>query len=144
MKNLKFSFFTILICFFCSGCELFAKENLPYLIDAEMVIDDSSEYEIAGLNFDFYNRDKRNVKSFTMVFYLFDDEGNPVSLGKNNIVLTVETSVNGGERVQGCLSLDSFLYEFPEERYQVDYLYLSRIEYEDDSVWSDPFGLLAF
>ena len=41
------------------------------------------------------------------------------------------------------ISFDS-MNQFPEEALYVDYLYVSRIEYEDGSLWEDPFGLTAF
>ncbi len=128
---------------FCS-CSAFTKNNIPYLIDAEMVMEDSPDYEVAGLNFDFFNKENKTVSKITMVFYLYDSDGNPVSFGKSNIVVSVGVTVEPGERIQGCISLDGFLFEYPEEVYQVDYLYLSQIVYEDGSSWSDPFGLLAF
>lgn len=144
MLKWKFSFLFCLFGFIFSGCSLFAKSKPPYLIDAEMVMDESQDYEIAGLNFDFYNREDKKVKGFTMVFYLYDCDGNPVSIGKSNIVINVTIEVDAGERTQGCISMDQFLFEYPEEPYQVDYLYISKIEYEDESVWTDPFGLSVF
>lgn len=107
-------------------------------------MDESPDYEIAGLLFDFYNRENKPVTKFTMVFYLYDVDGNPVSTGRSNIVISVNTYVEAEERVQGCISLDNFLNEFPEDIYEVDYLYLSKIEYEDKSIWSDPFGFQVF
>ena len=32
----------------------------------------------------------------------------------------------------------------PEDYLIIDYLYLSKIEYEDGTVWEDPYGLIAF
>jgi len=144
IKKLKLKLGLVVCLLLFSSCSLFARNTIPYLVEAEMVLEESTEYEIAGLNFDFYNREEKNIKNFTLVFYLFDYDGNPVSLGKSNIVLTVNTEVGCGERIQGCISLDKFLFEYPEEPYQVDYLYVSKIEYEDESIWSDPYGLLAF
>ena len=72
---------------------------------------------------------------------LFDEDGNPLSFGKNNIVAKVNVPLAAGEGINGCISLDPFLFEIPDYEYEVDYLYVSLITYEDDSVWSDPFGL---
>lgn len=143
MKN-SFKLFGILVCIFFSSCNLFAVEEIPYLIKGEMVVDSSSKYEAAGFDFNFINKSEKNIKSFTVVFYIFDEDGNPPALGRNNIVITINSEVLSQESYESCVSLDSFLYEIPEEPYEVDYLYVSKIVYEDDSVWSDPFGLCAF
>jgi len=143
MKMIRSKFiFTLL--WLCSGCQFFAKESLPYLIDAEMTMDSSNIYEIAGLDFTFMNKSNKSIKSFTIVFYLFDEDGNPPSLGNNNLVIQIDSVIQPSETMEDCFSLDSFLYEIPDCPYQLDYLYVSRIEYEDGSVWSDPLGAIAF
>lgn len=138
-KNLFF--FTFIL--FCNSC-FFASEQIPYFVSGEMVVDSSSKYEVAGFDFNFINKSEKNIKSFTIVFYIFDEDGNPPALGKNNIVITINSKILSQENYESCVSLDSFLYEIPEEPYEVDYLYVSKIVYEDDSVWSDPFGVCAF
>lgn len=138
-KNLVFFTFIFFYNFY-----FFASEKNPYFISGEMVVDASSKYEAAGFNFNLINRSEKNIKSFTVVFYIFDEDGNPPALGRNNIVVTINSEVLSQENYESCISLDSFLYEIPEEPYEVDYLYVSKIVYEDDSVWSDPFGLCAF
>lgn len=109
-----------------------------------MVVDSSSKYETVGFDFNFINKSEKNIKSFTVVFYIFDEDGNPPALGRNNIVITINSEVLSKESYESCVSLDSFFYEIPEEPYEVDYLYVSKIVYEDDSVWTDPFGLCIF
>lgn len=143
MKNkykILVSFAFIFFCNFYSFC----SEKIPYFISGEMVIDSSSKYEVAGFDFNFINKSEKNIKSFTVVFYVFDEDGNPPALGRNNIVITINSEVLSQESYENCVSLDSFLYEIPEEPYEVDYLYVSKIVYEDDYVWSDPFGLCIF
>jgi hypothetical protein len=141
MKGKVFILFLIL-CF--SGISVFGKSKLPYMIDAEMEIDDCAQYQIAGLNFNFWNKGKSKVREFTMVFCMYDEDGNPLALGKSNVVINVHALIDSGEFYEGTVSLDRFLLEMPEEPYQIDYLYVSRIVYDDDSVWTDPFGLQAF
>lgn len=133
----------IFLCFILSAlsCRVFSLDSAPYLIDGEMTLETSSKYEIAGFNFYFLNKADKAVKDFTLVFYLFDEDGNPLSFGKNNIVAKVNVPLAAGEGINGCISLDPFLFEIPDYEYEVDYLYVSLITYEDDSIWSDPFGL---
>lgn len=142
--NYKFKIISFFICILFSNCKLFANEKIPYLINGEMVLDSSSKYEAAGFDFYFINKSEKNIKSFTIVFYVFDEDGNPPLMGRNNIVITVNSNVLAKESLENCVSMDSFLYEIPEEPYEIDYLYVSRIVYEDDSVWTDPFGLYSF
>lgn len=140
----KIKYLILSICISLCSCNLCSSEIIPYFIDGEFVMEDSSVYSIAGMNFDFTNRSEKNVKSFTLVFFMFDEDGNPPSFGRNNIAVTVTAQVNSGENLKGCVCLDSFMNEIPEEPYTLDFLYVSNIRYEDDSIWSDPFGLSAF
>lgn len=130
------------MCF--SSCSLFAKSAAPYFVTAEMTMEESSNYSIAGLRFGLMNKADKEIKEFTMVFCFFDEDGNPVVGSRNNQVITVSTQIHGKEFFEACISLDKYLYEIPEEPYQIDFLYVSRIVYDDDSVWTDPFGLTVF
>lgn len=141
-KNL---FIFILIIFSICGCNVFAKENVPYVINGQFTKENNiSEYDLAGVDIFFFNKDKKTVKSFTVVFFLFDEDGEPINTTKNNLVYNVEQYVEFNDSVEFCLSLDEFLYFVPEESCFIDYLYVSNIVYEDGTVWSDPFGLCVF
>ena len=107
-------------------------------------MDASSDYEIAGLDFSFFNRSEKTVSEFTLVFYLFDEDGEPASLCRSNIVLSVSCEIPPGERLEKLLSLDTFFSAVPEQEYFTDYVYVSRIKYEDGSTWKDPFGLSLY
>lgn len=141
MKCKVFILFLIL-CF--SGISVFGKSTLPYMIEAEMRTDDCTDYQFAGLDFNFWNKGKSRVREFTMVFCMYDEEGNPLALGKSNTVITVHAFIDSGDFYESTVSLDCFFLETPEAPYQIDYLYVSRIVYDDNSVWSDPFGFQAF
>lgn len=155
MKNQKkrfsslFAVSAVLSCFFLFGCcSLFNKTDVadvPYIAEGRMEIDENSgDYEIAGLNLFFMNKSEKNVSEFTVVFYLFDVDGEPISGGKSNIVLTVKESVSSMESLRCCVSLDKYFSIVPETAYAVDYFYVSRIVYENGDVWTDPFGMNAF
>ncbi|MBR1638349.1 MAG: hypothetical protein IJ688_03080 [Treponema sp.] len=107
-------------------------------------MNDCDEYEIAGLNLSFKNNGKKRVSEFNIVFYLFDEEGEPVSLFRSNLVLNVKTDISAGESEDFMLSLDSFFTYEPESDYYIDYVYISRIVYSDGSSWNDPFGLALY
>ena len=60
------------------------------------------------------------------------------------VVIKVTSEVQGGKSIAGCINLDSYLNEIPSEPYEIEYLYVSQITYDDNSKWTDPFGLCVF
>lgn len=144
MKRMIYRPILFLLFLIFVSCNLLADNIPPYIIDGEMVLDASSKYEAAGLDFVFLNKSEKAIKQFTLVFYMYDEYGNPPGTGRNNIVVTVTSAVKAGEKLSGCINLDSYISEIPEIPYTIDFLYVSKIVYEDDSIWSDPFGLCVF
>lgn len=143
MKNKQSIFLITISLLFCS-CTLYGNNKVPYLLEGEITIEESSNYEYAGLNLSLYNKSELDIKGVTVVFYLFDQDGNVPSIGRNNIVLNMELEVAAGKKLDCCIPMDNYLYEIPEYPYQVDYLYLSKIQYTDGSIWVDPFGIAVF
>ncbi len=143
-KNIFILFlFSFVLIFF--GCKNFSIESLPYLVAGEFVMEEDSEnYSVCGLDFQFYNQSVKEVKEISVVFFLFDKDGEPAYECSNRITIEIETRIEAGDSFKKCLSLDRFMNQFPEEKLYVDYLYVSRIEYDDGSLWEDPFGLTAF
>ncbi len=141
-RQIKYCF--LLCVFFFSGCSAFCKEQVPYIIDAKLNMEDSSDFDIAGLDLSFLNRSERTVNEFSIVFYIFDEDGEPASLCRSNVVLSVKCELLPGEKIEKCLNLDSFFSVVPDEEYSLDYVYISRIKYADGSVWKDPFGLSLY
>ncbi|MCF0242881.1 MAG: hypothetical protein HUK25_09590 [Treponema sp.] len=137
--NRKLLIISVLVFIF-SSCS-FSYDAAPYLIKGEMAIDYDTYGEESTFKFSFLNRSKKNVESFTVVFFLFDEDGNPPLMGKPNIVNKVISFIEAGEEFSSSFSLDSFFNVIPETPLLVDYLYVSAIEYEDGTVWKDPFGL---
>lgn len=142
--NKSRSFWVVCLILFFSGCQLSAKENSPYIISGEMLIEESKDYEIAGLDLYVYNKLEKNISSFTVVFFLFDSEGNAPEGGKNVVVLTVTTEIEGKNSLKACINLDKYMREIPEEPYQIDYIYLSKIVYDDGTEWNDPLGFQLY
>lgn len=135
----------VLICLLClMSCSLYSKNQLPYAVSGEMTTEDSSLYELGGINLSFYNKSEKKIKKFVVVFFLFDEDGNSPLVGRNNVVLSITSEIEPEKNFEHCVSLDQFLCEVPEEPYLVDYLYVSEIVYEDGSCWKDPFGMYAF
>ena len=142
-KNIRFA---ILFFFFLmTGCKGYSLDSIPYVVSADFVMeDDSPDYTICGVDFYFINKSDKEIKKINIVFYLFDQDGEPANECRSNISIEFELSIMPQEESRFCLSLDSFMNAIPETPLFIDYLYLAKIEYEDGSVWEDPFGLMAF
>ncbi len=116
----------------------------PYAVSGEMRLGSSVGYTTAGFDFLFCNRAEKNVTGFTVVFALFDSDGDPPFFGADYMTQTFRCILSPQENAEFAVSLDSYLDDVPDEPYLTDYLYAARIEYEDGSVWEDPFGRAVF
>ena len=148
----------ILILFvFCSmqilGTKIYAFNFLPYSIKGDFegsADENSSSYTFSG---QFDNKSEKPVSSFTVVFYVFDQDGNCPLQKRNNVVCMINESIPSGSNFEFNINMDEYLHESSydydseedeEREYRTEYLYVSRICYEDGTEWSDPFGLEAF
>lgn len=115
----------------------FENDLPPYRISGEL------DYSDLQLNFKywFFNNNNKNIRCFTIVFYLFDEDGNPPEMIRNNVVLNENQFVEGYSNVSKRIPLNRFFEMLPDEEYTMDYLYVSKIEFTDGTVWSDPFGM---
>ena len=87
---------------------------------------------------------QKNIKSFTMVFYVFDEDGASPLYARNNVVLTIDEQIPAETKYDFSLNIDKFFYENSDGEYETEYLYVSKIAYEDDTEWTDPLGLEIF
>ncbi|MCR5125339.1 MAG: hypothetical protein K6B43_09125 [Treponema sp.] len=128
-----------------SGCSTMNSDNCPYLIaNQKFEIGSSSDgYEFAGTRFTFHNGSKKDVKSFTVSFMLYDSDGNNPFIGSNNVVERIDEQVLSGMSKSILLSMDDYLSSVPSEPYQIDYMYVRKIIYSDGSEWTDPFGMYS-
>lgn len=128
------------LCFFVVTNLLNAKA--PYSIVGEMEINQKTEE--AFLEYTFCNDSKKIVKDFTIVFYVFDSDGDVPLKNKNNIVVRIQTEVGAKEELSDKIKLNEYLSYIPEEPFFVDYLYVSSINYIEGMLWNDPFGFEVF
>ena len=128
------------LCFFVVANLLNAKA--PYSIVGEMEINQKTEE--AFLEYTFCNDSKKVVKDFTIVFYVFDSDGDVPLKNKNNIVVRIKTEVGAKEELSDKIMLNEYLSYIPEEPFFVDYLYVSSINYIEGTLWNDPFGFEVF
>lgn len=128
------------LCFIVVTNLLNAKA--PYSIVGEMEINQKTEE--AFLEYTFCNDSKKVVKDFTIVFYVFDSDGDVPLKNKNNIVVRIKTEVGAKEELSDKIKLNEYLSYIPEEPFFVDYLYVSSINYIEGTLWNDPFGFEVF
>lgn len=128
------------LCFFVVTNLLNAKA--PYSIVGEMEINHKTEE--AFLEYTFCNDSKKVVKDFTIVFYVFDSDGDVPLKNKNNIVVRIQMEVGEKEELSDKIKLNEYLSYIPEEPFFVDYLYVSSINYIEGTLWNDPFGFEVF
>lgn len=146
-----FYYFCILLFFFLSvftGCQSDSFEpfeSVPYVLSGNFVMEEnSSDYSICGVDFSLLNKSEKRIKRVSIVFYLFDQDGEPALECQNKVSVQIDKVIEAGEVSSFCMSLDQFMNSIPANNLTVDYLFLSRIEYEDGSLWEDPYGLVAF
>ena len=142
MKRISIVF---LFCMFqVLASRIYAGQRLPYSITGSLVNENSDAYENYGFSGVFKNHSEKAIESFTVVFFVFDDDGNCPLVGRNNVVVKIEKEILPQEKYEFVLNMDSFLPEASELDCEADYVYVSRIEYSDKTEWSDPFGMEIF
>lgn len=147
MKKISLSekWCVLLLCFCFMSCSLFSRESVPYAVSGNFEMEEnSSDYDLCGINLYLFNKAQKNIKEFTVVFYLFDKDGEPASECRNVLSFSVEKKVEAGKSFVCCISLDQYVSSIPDEPLLVDYLYVSQIVFEDDTTWEDPYGFLIF
>ena len=138
-------FFCVFLILFFPGCKAFSLDSVPYVIAGEFEMEEgSADYSICGVNFYLLNQHEKDISKINIVFFLFDQDGEPAWECRSKISAEITIDIEAGESRNFCMSLDQFMNSVPEDYLLVDYLYLAKIEYEDGSVWEDPYGLTAF
>ena len=142
MKRISIVF---LFCVFqMLASKIYAVQRIPYSISGSLVDEESEVYENYGFSGTFNNCSEKAVVSFTVVFFVFDDDGNCPLKGRNNVVVKIEQDIPPQNKYEFIVSMDSLLPEDWELECEADYIYVSRIEYSDSTEWSDPFGMEMF
>ncbi len=137
--------FICLLVLFTSSCKSYAQSYVPYLLDGEFVMDEESDdYSICGIKLFLVNKSEKNISKVNLVFFLFDKDGEPAIECRNKFEFNIEQNLTASESCDFCIGLDKYMNTIPSELLFVDYIYLSKIEYEDGSFWEDPLGLMAF
>lgn len=136
-----FSFLWLLLSFIFVSCSTFGQTfERPYLIKGEMIVDESSYDEYASLEIEFFNKENKKIESFNISCLFFDEEGNTALWGNSRFTAEIKIDVPAGEKITANFCLDPYLSEIPEKPYQVEYLFVTSILYEDGTIWKDSLG----
>ena len=136
----KFAFAAMCVLYF--AFPLYART--PYRIQGEVSVDaDTGLYEYGCVALTFYNASKRTVRKFFVVVFLNGNDEMISFSNENRIVFECDESVAPRTAVRTEFGLDDHISEMQDEAYRIDFLYVSKIEYEDGGVWEDPFGVYA-
>ncbi|MCQ2573120.1 MAG: hypothetical protein MJ182_04415 [Treponema sp.] len=142
MKKI-FLFLVVLLSTILVSCTSMIAPGLkdsPYSIKGEMKINEGESENLSEFVFEFKNCSAKEIHSFVVSFFLFDEEGNPLSGGVSNVSCIIRKNIAAGEILCNSFGLDNFLSEVPEKPYKVEYLFVKRIVFEDGTEWNDPFG----
>ena len=138
--KLKFAFAAMYII--CFVFPFYART--PYRIQGEVSVGADAElYEYGYIALTFYNASKRTIRKFFAVVFLSGSDGESPFTEGNCVTLECDDCVAPYAAVNAKFSLDDYIFEAPDEAYRIDFLYVSKIEYDDGGIWEDPYGLHA-
>ena len=148
MKIKRFLAFAILaVLFLCMSAH--AQNKVPYSIRGDIL--NALSASVQTFEGVFTNKSEKEVDSFTIVFFVFDQDGNCPLKGRNNVVIRIDETVPVNSAFSFSQPLEDFFYNtddstaFEDElEYECEYLYVSRISYSDGSEWTDSFGFEYF
>lgn len=135
-------FFTIFILTSCNTIQL---NNCPYLITEQYVSfdEENDSYNYVGAYFSILNNSNKTIRNLTICFSLFDAEGNLLSLGNGQFKTKFEGEIPAGKKQEIVISLDNALGNTADSEFRIDFVYVSSITYEDESIWQDYIGLYS-
>lgn len=123
-----------------AGCNLysFGVDNAPYNITGKVICEaDNNEYEKGGFSCIFENFSEKSVKDFFVTFFLFDSDGEPMQ----QIAIHIDANIPPNKKEEFNINIDEVLPEKLNKKCTIDFLYASKIIYDDGSEWDDPMGL---
>jgi hypothetical protein len=127
-----------------ASCKLAADSAPPYVITKPIsyCTEKPGYYTFAGIEFVFLNASTKTAVEIAASCMVFDPDShkNPF-IGSNMIRAVFKGAVPGGQKKDFIIPLDPYIYSAPDSPYLIDFFYISRIVYEDGSVWEDNNGI---
>jgi len=126
-----------------ASCAVYREESPPFVLGKPRcaIGGDQGPFLLAGIEFDFYNLDDREVSGMEVSAMVYERETseNPF-IGSNKIRASLEGSVPARAKARLAIPLDEYICAIPGEPYIIDFFYVSRVAYSDGTSWSDPLG----
>lgn len=154
--------FLLFLSEFFESCASFSAFACRHEI-SEVSIEQSGKYsrEYSGLCktsgdhslfFTFRNFSEKTVTGFSVCYKLFLQESGQEPFAEDENYFECNASscavfhsyIPQGSSESFAINLDSCLYEETEQFMQVDFIYVSEIQYDDGSVWKDIYGAFGF
>lgn len=141
-RKILFPFLLVMVFLVFSSftCSKVSLKECPYSICGELF------FNRKGINTGFEilieNNSEKSFEQFTIIFSLFDEDGEPV-FDSNWVSIDVEKTILPDETYSYIVNIEDFLNIDEGQNLMLDYLYLSKIVFLDKKVWEDPFGLYA-
>lgn len=123
----------ILSAFSCQSI----RASSPYSLTGEF----QSAAEKTLLSFSLTNNSQKEIKKVEFVFSAYDQNGEPI-FGNDFQTERMSLNILPNETISDFFEI-SELFDFLEEDFELDYFYVSKIYYEDGSVFEDPLGRFA-
>lgn len=138
MKKNSFCFYIVVLqiilsAFSCQTVRSFA----PYSLTGEFL----SEAEKTLLSFSLTNNSQKEINNVEFVFSAYDQNGEPIF---ESDFQTKKMSLNilPNETINDFFEILE-LSDFSDQDFELDYFYVSKIYYEDGTVFEDPLGRFA-
>ncbi len=141
IMTIKTVLFVLIMLVSMLGC--MHTNGVPYVIsEPECKVGKiEDEHDFAGVHFNFYNNSEKRVHTFNFSFIVFDDSGEHSPLIGSNVISARYMQVIDSKETHAIVfNLDPYIHQVPLEPFIIDFFYISKIEYDDGSVWSDPYG----
>jgi len=136
--------FIVILFLFIGNYASYSQSKRPYYMQGEVSISsDTGDFKYAGVNITFCNNTEKDIKKIVLILFLSDFDDSSTFSGNNRIVSEYSKSIDSLSTAVYCISLDDYITAVPDTPYQIDCLYAARIEYEDGSIWEDPYGIYA-
>ena len=137
---------------FLASCEylegeggIFSMPEAPPFVITKPVCETQERhgyYNYAGIVFKFMNTSNKIIDEITVSFMLYDSitRESPF-IGSNKFTITKLDLLLPNDNKEIFISLDQYIYVAPQSPYLIDFFYISKIHFSDDSVWEDKYGV---
>lgn len=97
-------------------------------------------FDFVGVLTKFYNTSNKDIRSLEVSFDVFDrkTEKSPF-VNSNHITSNFNSTIASGQGIELCVSLDSYVFTIPEEKYVIQNYCVRYILFADGTRWNDPF-----